>query len=127
MGLREKLRRLEAAAHGEIESFELRDGSRFYYDYLQTAKQMFLHSLKCLSADSLEEWPAPLQIHAKILEAKDPGAVLASLDPPGGPQFASLPYDRETLISERCLVPLYTGPVEDLSEPTGGGTDEPTE
>ena len=124
MGLRGKLRRLEDAARGEIESFELRDGSRFYYDYLELAKEMFLHSLKCLSADTVQEWPAPLQIHVKLLEAKEPAAVLASLDPPGGPQFASHPYDRGALISERRLVPLYTGPVEDLSEPVGGGADE---
>jgi hypothetical protein len=120
MGLREKLRRLEEAANGEIESFELRDGSRFYYDYLQTTKEMFLHSVKCHTADTLEEWPAPLPIHVKLLEAKDPAAVLRRFDPPGGAQFASLPYDRDALISERRLVALYTGPVEDLSEPRGG-------
>jgi hypothetical protein len=111
LALRELIRRLKRAAEGEVESFELRDGSRFYYDRLETAKAMYLHSIKCHTADTLEEWPAPLQIHVKILEAKDPAAVLASLDQPGEPQFAPLPYDRDTLISERRLVSLFTGPV----------------
>jgi hypothetical protein len=116
LALRELIRRLKQAAEGEVESFALRDGSRFYYDHLETAKAMFLHSVKCQTADTLEEWPAPLQIHVKLLEAKDPAAVLAHLEPPGGPQFAPLPYDRGALISERRLVPLFTGPVKDLSE-----------
>jgi hypothetical protein len=127
MGLREKVKRLEQAARGHLDRFELRDGNTYYYVYLETNKEMFLHSVKCLGADSLEDWPAPPEIYVKLLEAKDPAAVLASLDPPGGPQFASLPYDREALICQRCLVPLYTGPVEDLSEPTGRDTDEPAE
>jgi hypothetical protein len=116
MGVKDKLTRLERAARGEVESFELRDGSRFYFDYLQTARAMYLHSIKCHTADTVEEWPAPLQIHVKLLEARDPATVLTHLDPPGGPQFAPLPYDRDTLISERRLVPLFTGPVKDLSE-----------
>jgi hypothetical protein len=116
MGVKDKLTHLERAARGEVESFELRDGSRFYFDYLQTARAMYLHSIKCHTADTVEEWPAPLQIHLKLLEARDPATVLTHLDPPGGPQFAPLPYDRNTLISERRLVPLFTGPVKDLSE-----------
>jgi hypothetical protein len=114
--MRSKLRRLEQAARGHLASFELRDGNTYYYDYLETAKEMFLHSIKCHTADTLEEWPAPLQIHVKLLEAKDPATVLAHLDLPGGPQFAPLPYDRAVLITERRLVPLFTGPVEDLSQ-----------
>ena len=116
MGLRDQLRNLRRAARGHLDSFELRDGSTYYYDYPETTKEMFLHSLKCHTADTVEEWPAPLSIHVKLVEAKDPAAVLRSFDPPGGTQFASLPYDRDALISERRLVPLYTGPIEDLSE-----------
>ncbi len=32
MGLKRWMRRIERAAQGEVESFELRDGSRYYYD-----------------------------------------------------------------------------------------------
>jgi hypothetical protein len=117
MGLREKVKRLEQAARGHLDRFELRDGNTYYYDYLETTKELFLHSLKCLGADSLENWPAPPEIYVKLLEAKDPAAVLGSLDPPGGAAFAEVPYDRDALISERRLVPVYSSPVEDLSEP----------
>jgi hypothetical protein len=54
MGVKDKLTRLERAARGEVESFELRDGSRFYFDYLQTARAMYLHSIKCHTADTVE-------------------------------------------------------------------------
>ena len=114
--MRSKLRRLERAARGHLDSFELRDGNTYYYDRLETTKELFLHSVKCLGADSLEDWPAPPEIYMKLLEARAPAAVLASFDPPGGPAFAEFPYDRDTLVSERRLAPLFTGPVEDLSQ-----------
>ncbi len=46
MGPRDKLRRLEAAVRGKLESFELEDGSRHYYDPL--SGKMFLLSMACM-------------------------------------------------------------------------------
>jgi hypothetical protein len=48
MGLRNKMRRLEAAARGNLESFILEDGSRHWYDV--ASGERFLHSLACLRA-----------------------------------------------------------------------------
>jgi hypothetical protein len=42
MGLRDKLRRLERATEGTLRSFELEDGSRFWFD--PTSAEMFLHA-----------------------------------------------------------------------------------
>ncbi len=42
MGLRDKLKRLERAAHEDLVSFELLDGSRYNHD--PTQGTLFLHS-----------------------------------------------------------------------------------
>ena len=44
MGLRSRLRRLQKAAEDELDGFELLDGSHFYYDPMEVAKELFLHS-----------------------------------------------------------------------------------
>src|SRR5215211_803831 len=113
MGLRDKLRRLQKAAEGELESFELLDGSRFYYDTIETAKELFLHSYDCQLG---RPWPAKLvpQIYLAVCEAKDPAAVLERLMP--SDKFVDLPYERDTLINEKRLVLIEREPVEDLSE-----------
>ena len=116
MRLRGKMRRLEAAARGQVESFELEDGSRYYYDALEVSKAIFLHNVECAKAGSAEDRPHPPEVLAKVCEARDPVGVLARLAPPGT-AFAELPYDQDALISERRLVPVDHEPVEDLSEP----------
>ena len=81
MSLRSWLRRVERAAHGEVESFELRDGSRYWFDPLEVAKELFLHSLDCGRVGSLEEWPELPEVYLKMCEAKDPKAVLERFVP----------------------------------------------
>jgi len=85
---------------------------------LESAKQLFLHSIDCACADSLENWPEPPAIYLDICEARDPAAVLERFVPSDKPAwFIELPYDRDALISERPLVPFTHEPVEDLSGP----------
>jgi hypothetical protein len=42
--MRSWIRHLERDARGHLESFELLDGSTYYYDSLQTYKELFLHA-----------------------------------------------------------------------------------
>jgi hypothetical protein len=115
--MRSKLRRLLRAARGNLESFELLDGSRHYYDPLETAKELFLHAIDCLCADSLEDWPEVPEVYLKICQAKDVRAVLERFVPSDKEAwFIDLPYDRDALIWERRLAPVPHEPVEDLSE-----------
>jgi hypothetical protein len=101
MGLRDKLRRLQKAAEGEIESFELLDGSRYYFDV--TAPMMFMHFMDCLHAGSAHNWPEPPELLRKVCEAKDVEAALRKV---GGGTFIDIAaYDRDVLIGERRLQP----------------------
>ena len=116
--LRSLLRNLKRDARGELESFELLDGSRYYYDRLETHKELFMHAYDVQLGDA-DKWPEPPEVYRKICEAKDPAAVLERFRPED-PQcaFVNLAelYDTNVLVNERRLVPLTHAPVEDLSE-----------
>jgi hypothetical protein len=119
MGLRARLRRLEYAARGTLVSFELLDGSRFYYN--PQTLELFMHWMKCLKAGNPDTWPEPPEAVRKLTEAKDPEAALELIS--GGAFW--LPYDPEALLRERVIRPrslvagrdVYDQEVEDLSEP----------
>jgi hypothetical protein len=85
------------------ESFELLDGSRYYYD--PTSPELFLHFCNCAKANSAHNWPEPPELVRKLCEAKNPRAVLKRIYPEGPGSFYSLVYDPEVLISERRLEP----------------------
>ena len=53
-------------AQNHVRSFELVDGSRYYYDLMEVYKAVFLHGLKCLTADSPEAWPDPPGVYVKM-------------------------------------------------------------
>jgi hypothetical protein len=101
MGVRDKLRRLKRAAEGELQSFELLDGSRYYYD--PTSPELFLHFCDCAKADSAHTWPEPPEVVRKLCQAKDVERALEKVL--GGATFYSIPYDLGTLINERRLEP----------------------
>ena len=42
--MRSWIRRLERDARGHLESFELLDGSTYYYDRMETYKELFMHA-----------------------------------------------------------------------------------
>jgi hypothetical protein len=115
-GLRDAWRRLRREMEGELESFEL-VGGRYHYDHQETSKELFLHGLACMRADSLEDWPAPPEVYLKMCEAKDPAAVLERFAPSDKPAwFIEVPYERDAVVHERRLVPVEHEPVADLSE-----------
>jgi len=116
--MRSWIRRLEREARGHLESFELLDGSTYYYDRLETYKELFLHACDVQLGDA-DKWPEPPEVYRKMCEAKDSAAVLERFKP-DNPQSAFVDptevYDTQALVNERRLVPLYHPPVEDLSE-----------
>jgi hypothetical protein len=101
-----------------LESFELLDGSTYYYDRLETYKELFLHAYDLEIGDT-DKWPEPPEVYRKMCEAKDPAVVLERFKPET-PQHAFVNlaelYDKYVLVNERRLVPLTHAPPEDLSE-----------
>jgi hypothetical protein len=132
VGLRSWVKRVEHAARGNLASFELLDGSRYYYD--PSTWDLFLHWHACLGKSSAHDWPPPPEVIRKLTEARDPQAALGALMDQQG-TFGSLCYDPEILVNERRLEPRglvsrydpvagehrildpYDSPLEDLSEP----------
>lgn len=118
MGLKGWLKKLERAARDELVSFELRDGSRYYYD--PATPDLFMHWYDCACAGNPPGWPEPPEIVRKLREAKDVRAALEAVV--GTSEF--FPYDRQTLLNERRLEPIsliagrdvHDQEVEDLSE-----------
>jgi hypothetical protein len=130
--LRTLLAKLKRQARGNLGSFELLDGSRFYFD--PASWELFMHWHACLGESSAHNWPEAPEVIRKVCEAKDPQAALDAIMREQG-TFGSLVYDPEILVNERRLEPRglvsrydpaagehrildpYDSPVEDLSEP----------
>jgi hypothetical protein len=118
VGLRRWMKRLERDASEDLESFELLDGSTYYYDRLETYEELFLHAYDVQLGDA-DKWAEPPEVYRKICEARDPAAVLERFKPEN-PQSAFVDpaalFDTEALVNERRLVPISYEPPEDLSE-----------
>jgi hypothetical protein len=117
MGLRRWMRRLERDASEDLESFELLDGSTYYYDRLETYKELFLHAYDLQLGRG--EGPEPPEVYRKMCEARDVAEVLERFKPEEPERaFVNLAelYDTDVLVNERRLAPVYHAPVEDLSE-----------
>jgi hypothetical protein len=117
MGLRRWMRRLERDASEDLESFELLDGSTYYYDRLETYKELFLQAYDLQLGRG--EWPEPPEVYRKMCEARDVAEVLERFKPEEPERaFVNLAelYDTDVLVNERRLAPVYHAPVEDLSE-----------
>jgi hypothetical protein len=119
VGLKDDLKRLKQASRDDLVSFELRDGSRYYY---VQGGELFMHWYECIGAGNPENWPEPPEVVRKLTEAKDPRAALAEVMG-GGDDY--LTFEPEILINERRLEPrslvadrdVHGQDVEDLSEP----------
>jgi hypothetical protein len=116
------LGRLQHEASKDLEGFELLDNSTYYYDRLETYKELFLHAYDVEIGDA-DKWPEPPEVYRKMCEAKNPAAVLERFRPEN-PQVAFVNlaelYDLGALVNERRLVPseatLAKLPPENLSE-----------
>jgi len=113
MGLRDKLRRLERDARGNLASFVLEDGSRHYYN--PESGECFLHACDCVRAGSEgETFPEPPETIKVLTRARNRAAALEATC---GGGLGLFPYEREALIERGELVPaLWITPIEDLSE-----------
>jgi hypothetical protein len=103
VGLRDKLRRLQQATEGELESFELLDESRYYFEPEETYKALFLHWCNCIG-ESAHNWPEPPELLRKLAQAKDPERALDAVGIANG-RHGFLVYDPEVLVNERRLEP----------------------
>jgi hypothetical protein len=99
--LRSWIKRLERDARGNLASFELLDGSRYYFD--PTSAVLFLHWCQCIRAGSAHNWPEPPEVMRKMCEAKDVSRALEEVS--GGGTWELLVYDAEILVNERRLEP----------------------
>ena len=98
--VRSWLKRIERAARGDVESFELLDGTRFFFD--PASWDLFEHWMECGKAGSAHHWPPPPEVVQKLTEAKD---VAQAIEKVRGEGWNCLVYDEETLITERRLEP----------------------
>ena len=100
MALRSWLRRVEKAARGDIGSFELLDGTRYYFD--PASWDLFKHWTDCARVGSARNWPEPPEVMQKLTEARD---VARAIEKVRGGGWNCLVYDEEILITERRLEP----------------------
>jgi hypothetical protein len=124
MALRDKLRRLEKLARGGLDSFELRDGRRFFFDKNEAYGDAFLFFSGSMKADHFgSPRPDPPEVLLAVAGARDRSDALSRAL--GG--FSHLlPIDKDALIQRGELLPrsLVQGvefedlgePLEDLSE-----------
>jgi hypothetical protein len=96
MALRNWLRKLERDARKGHSSFVLKDGSVFRYDRNEAALEMMVYMWD--KGPNTE----PPEIVTKVLEAKDPRAVLESFKEPGGDPSKEVfePLDLLVLLEE---------------------------
>jgi hypothetical protein len=114
--MRRWIKRLEHAARGDLVSFVLLDGSRYYYDKTEADKQLFIHACDL----QLGGQPEPPEVLTKLCQARNPAAVLPRFLPERPEQaFMDLGacYDIDALVKDRRLVPYEVDPPQDLSEP----------
>jgi hypothetical protein len=94
------LKRLERTSREDLASFELLDGSRYYFD--PASPNLYLFWLACIKT-SADRWPEPPQVMRKLTQAKDVERAIELVRGEGSWDF--LVYDIEVLISERTLEP----------------------
>jgi hypothetical protein len=95
------VKRLERASREDLASFELLDGSRYYFD--PASPELFMHWCECGKVGSAHHWPEPPEVLRKLCEARDVERAIEFVRGEGSWDF--IPYDIEVLISERRLEP----------------------
>ena len=122
MGLRDRLRNLKRDVRGNMDSFTVEDGTRFYFD--PASPELFLHSIDCLHAQGEgKPFPEPPETIKAIARARDRRAALNQVV--GSGSFDLFPYQDEALVERGEIVPrslvhgheLGEGPLPDLFEP----------
>jgi hypothetical protein len=102
MALRDKLRKLEKTMRGNMGSFELKDGKRYYFEPMQAYKSAFGYWSDSLLADYRREpRPEPPEVLQMVANARDRGDTLNAVET----GYSFLPVDREALIERGEFVP----------------------
>ena len=102
MGLRAKVSRLQRAMRGTMDSFELADGGRFYFDPQEVFWVTFKYFTDSMRADwKREPRPEPPELLRAVADAKDRSEALHRVM--GGSSF--LPVEREALLERGEFVP----------------------
>jgi hypothetical protein len=115
VGLRAKVRALERYARDQVDSFELEDGSRYYYEPL--SPERFLHTMNCLRSqgDGQTTFPETPETVRAITRARDRAAALEQVYQSGS--FVIFPYEHEALVERGELVPRSMVAGRELGEP----------
>ena len=117
------MKKLEQSSSDVLSSFELLDGSRYFY---APGAAIFMHSYDCVGKNP-HDWPEPPEVLGKLCEAKDMRVAFEAVMGGGTDSFVYddiFPYDPEVLVNERRLEPRsliagrapYDQEVADLSE-----------
>jgi hypothetical protein len=102
MGLRDKFRRLEKTLRGQLASFELADGQRFYFDPEEAHKATFFYFADSMTADYRREpRPEPPDLLKAVASALDRGEALNRVMD----GYSHLPVDAEALVERGEFVP----------------------
>jgi len=102
MALRDKLRRLEKTVRGNLKSFELADGRRYYFDPQEASRITFRFFTDCMRADwKREPRPEPPEVLRAVADARDRDEALNRVMG-GGPH---LPVDRAALVERGAFEP----------------------
>jgi hypothetical protein len=119
VGFRDKMRHLENAARDNLASFELVDGSCFYYEL--ASPELFLHICDGLTNHDKPKRPKPPEMVEALARAKDRRAAFSQIGEGG--DMGLFPYEVEALVERgeivaRSLVVGYElgEPLPDLSE-----------
>ena len=100
MGLKGKMRRLERAATEKLESLELEDRSRYYYDAMEAGIGVFLHTTERLALTTNPNGPSRRK---SSRPSPVPRTARRRLIGFGG-GFVLFPYDPEAFVERGELV-----------------------
>ncbi len=93
------MNRLRASLRGQLSSFELADGTRYWYDSQTAGAELFLHGTACLRAGAPANRPEPPEILLALVKARDRRAAFEALAP--NPLF---PYEYGPFVERGELV-----------------------
>jgi hypothetical protein len=114
--MRGRIRRLQRAMRGNLETIEQRDGSTYYFDPSETYPELFDFWAECVCADyHRRPRPGPPPALLAVANAKDREQALGRVL--GGYSF--LPVNRQALVARGELVPQEIAPTYDPITPEG--------
>ncbi len=99
--LRARLEKLQKAARGQLDSFELADGTRYWFSPEQGTRDLFEYWTQSLRAVHHQTpRPEPPEILHAVSRARDREQALRAVEPEG---ISWLPLDREALVRDGAL------------------------